>query len=217
MKRVFFLQLFILLAAVGAYSQKPAISPTPDAGKKPSYADLVAKLKGGDTSIDFAALRMAYTETKEYSPYGADRDKRKQMFAAGDEKRYKDAAALADSILASNYLDLNAHFGMTVARWNLGDEAKKDFHRAVFLGLIASIQKSGDGKTPKTAYVVISTDEEYVLFNYLGYKASAQALLNEGGHSYDLMTVTNTKTNEELKVYFNIDLPFNHLGRSLKN
>jgi len=67
-----------------------------------------------------------------------------------------------------------------------------------------------------TAFVVISTDEEYALFSALGLRVTAQALINEKGHNYDKMTAVDPKTNETLIYYFNIDKPFNWLGNSLK-
>lgn len=159
---------------------------------------------------------MAYTETAEYSPYGSDRDSRQKMFAALNAKDYQNALELANKILAGNFLDINAQFGAYVAHRELGDADDAEKHKFFLQGLIRSIEKSGDGKTPATAFVVISTDEEYALLNWQGLRATAQALLNQGGHSYDRMTALNPKTNETTDYYFNIDKPFNWLGKSLK-
>ena len=87
----------------------------------------------------------------------------------------------------------------------------------MFEGLLDSIRKSGDGKTSDAAFVVISTDEEYVLLNFLGLRATGQALINEKGHSYDKMTAVDPKTNETVVYYFNIDKRFNWLENSLKH
>jgi len=67
-----------------------------------------------------------------------------------------------------------------------------------------------------TAFVVISTDEEYALFNYLGLRPTDQALIKDKGHSYDKMTALDPKTNQSVVYYFNIDKPFNWLDKSLK-
>lgn len=159
---------------------------------------------------------MAYTETAEYSPYGGDRAARQQMFGALNGKDYSAALEFANKILAGNFLDINAQFGAFVAHRELNhtDDAAK--HKFLFEGLIRSIEKSGDGKTPATAFVVISTDEEYVLLNWMGLRATGQALVAADGHSYDRMTALNPKTNEKTDYYFNIDKPFNWLGKSLK-
>ena len=80
-----------------------------------------------------------------------------------------------------------------------------------------SIMGSGDGKTEETAFVVIGTDEEYTLFNFLGLRAGNQELIQSKGHSYDRMTVTDPKTNQTSVYFFNIDKPYNHLSKKFKN
>jgi hypothetical protein len=37
---------------------------------------------------------------------------------------------------------------------------------------------------------------------------TGQALVEKNGHSYDKMTAVNSKTNEEVTLYFNVDIPF---------
>jgi hypothetical protein len=184
---------------------------------KNRYEDLLEKVKKSDQSVDFKELRLAYTETSSYSPYGGDRESFKQMFASLKANEFDKALASAEALLAKNYLDLNGHFGCFVAHRQLGHADKATYHKFVFEGLLDSIRKSGDGKTSDTAFVVISTDEEYVLFNFLGLRPTGQALINEKGHSYDKMTAVDPKTNETVVYYFNIDKPFNWLGNSLKH
>jgi len=191
----------------------PVAAQQPSAG---SYELLLEKLKRNDRAIDFKALRVAYTETKLYSPYGSDREPRKLMFESLHNKAFDKTLENAEKLLLSNYLDLNGHFGALVAHRELGHAEKFEYHRFVFDGLLNSIKNSGDGKTTPTAMMVISTDEEYVLLNYLGLRTVKQALINENGHHYDAMTVVDPKTNQTSVYYFNIDKPFNWLGNSLK-
>jgi len=160
---------------------------------------------------------MAFTSTPAYSPYGGDKDSRKQMFAALQARKYDKVLENAQKILAGNYMDINGHFGAMVAHRELGHIDQAAYHRFVCEGLINSIKTSGDGKSTDTAFVVISTDEEYVLFNWLGLRPTGQVLVNEKGHNYDKMTVVDPKTNQTLTFYFNIDKPFNWLGHNLKN
>lgn len=209
--------IFICAAtAVSVPAQnQPKPKPTP-AVANASFAALLERAKKGDESLDFQELRLAYTETAEYSPYGADRDSRQKMFAALNGQDYDNALEMANKILSGNFLDINAQFGAYVSHRELGHADGAAKHKFLFEGLIRSIEKSGDGKTPATAFVVISTDEEYVLLNWMGLRATAQALVAQAGHSYDRMTAVNPKTNEKTDYYFNIDKPFNWLGKSLK-
>jgi len=207
LKKIFF--ALLTLALCQALTQAQQTAPTN------SYEGLLERVKKQDATVNFTELRMAYTETKDYSPYG-DSENRKAMFTALNAKDYEKALAASDKILASNYVDLNAHFVASVAHRQLGHADRSEFHKSIFKNLIQSIEGSGDGKTTKTAFVVISTDEEYVWFNYKGLKVTGQALINDSGHSFDKMTATDPETGETVTTFFNIDKPFNWLGNTLK-
>lgn len=207
-KSVFILYCLLMLQAVGA-AQEPAA--------KVSYQTLLERVKKQDPGLNFKELRIAYTETKEYSPYGGDIESRKAMLVALNAGEYDKALALSEKILASNYLDINAQIAAFVANRQLGHSDKADSHKYVFQGLLKSISDSGDGKTMETAFFVISTDEEYALFNFMGLRPTAQALVEDKGHRYDKMTVLDPKTNQTSTYYFNIDKPFNWLGNRLKD
>lgn len=210
------LLILILSAAAGlaASTQEPK-KPVQNSPKT-SYSDLLARVKKGDSTVDFKELRLSYADTSEYNPYGNDRDTRLKMFAALKAKEFQQAVESAEKILANNFVELNAHFAAYVGNRELGHADKATFHKFMFDGLIKSITGSGDGHSPETAFIVISTDEEYVLFNYLGLRAAEQSLITQNGHSFDRMTATNPKTNETMVYFFNIDKPFNWLGQSLK-
>jgi len=192
-------------------------SPAAQAPAKPTYEALLARLKKNDQTVDFKELRLAYTETQEYGPYGRDAAARTKMFAALKADEFDKALEIAGATLAGNYMDIMGHFGCFVAHRELGHADLAAYHRFVFEGLLNSIKNSGDGKTMETAFVVISTDEEYALFNYLGLRPTDQALIKEKGHSYDKMTALDPNTNQTVVYYFNIDKPFNWLAKSLKN
>jgi hypothetical protein len=200
MKRIPYVICLFILCSLGLFAQEPSASKTAD------YNTLVDKLKSGDTSIDFKALRIAYSQTRDYSPYGSDRDSQAAMFEAAKSKKYKDAIKEADKILKNNYVDMEAHITEAIAYRELGDTAKADLHKAIGNGLVNSVLNSGDGKSAKTAYVVISTGEEYTILRALGLRPASQSLDHIDGHTFDVMTGTNPKTNETVKIFFNIDI-----------
>ena len=207
-KSLFILCSLFLLQAVGV-AQEPAA--------KVPYETLLEKVKKQDSSVNFKELRFSYTETKQYSPYGSDSENRKAMFEALKAEGYEKALALSEKILAANYLDINAHFVAFAANRYLGHLEKADYHKYVFQNLLKSISDSGDGKTMETAFFVISTDEEYALFSFMGLRPAGQALIEDKGHRYDKMTAIDPKTEQSSTYYFNIDKPFNWLGNSLKH
>ncbi len=210
----------------GGQPQKADGAKKPDGAKKDEgaagkaaaarYAELLEKLRKGDRSVDFTELRMAYAETEQYSPYGGDRDARRAMFAAINSGDWDEAWKQSAKILEKNYVDINGHFGAFVASARKGDEERARLHRYAFEGLIKSVQSGGDGRSMEQAFVVISTDEEYALLNFLGLRPTSQALMNAGGHAYDKLSVVDPKTKQTYEFYFQIDKPFGWLGRTLK-
>lgn len=213
-----------LLLLTLVFSAAVGVAPAQDLPKKSSrdppkssYQVLLERVKKSDATVDFKELRLAYTQTSDYSPYGGDQETRQKMFTALNAKDYESAVRSAETMLTKNFVEINAHFVAYVANRELGHADKATFHKFVFDGLVKSITASGDGKTAETAFVVISTDEEYTLFNVLGLRPAGQALITQNGHSFDRMKVSNPKTNETVVYFFNIDKPFNWLGQSLKN
>jgi uncharacterized protein HemY len=219
---VYGLLAFLLLSVSSAVAQQPAVPAVPSAPAatqaeaKPTYEALLERVRKHDQTVDFQALRLAYTETKAYGPYGGDAASQKNLFASLKANEYDKALESATTILAGNYLDIIGHFGSFVAHRELGHAELAAYHRFVYEGLLNSIKNSGDGKSMETAFVVISTDEEYALFNYLGLRPTGQALVKEKGHNFDKMTALDPKTNQSVVYYFNIDKPFNWLDKSLK-
>jgi hypothetical protein len=199
------ISVFILVVmCVSVFGQ--AVSETAQVGKVAKYDELLAKVQGGDTKIDYKALRMAYSQTKDASPYGSDRDTRSAMNKALADKKYKDAIKSADQILKEDYTNPFAHLANAIAYRELNDTAKADYHKAVYLGLVNSIIAGADGKTPTTAFTVISTEEEYSVMQAFGYPVGGQSLVNKDGHTYDVLHGTDPKTSEKVDVYFNIDI-----------
>lgn len=198
-----------LLLALPLHAQTPDDKAKEAKAKEESkqaqeqYSSLVEKVKKGDLTIDFTALRTSFTKTEGFSGY--DKLDRAAAFGALNSKDFQTALKLAEDRLKKDYLDLNAHYVAFAANKELGKSDKAEFHRNVLTKLVEAIQKNGDGKTPETAFVVIGTDEEYFMISYLGYRPSSQGLMNANGHAYDRMTVIDTKTNETVTLYFQID------------
>lgn len=179
-----------------------------------TYGLLLARLKGGDTSIDFQAIRYAYAESPEYSPY-ANGGGAGEALKALNEKNFDKAIAEAQKVLDTNYLSIDAHYVMAWAYKERGDEQKHAFHLAVYRGLRDSIARSGDGKTPATAFVVISVAEEYTFLGMAGLSVKGQALLNTDSGPIDAMTVADEAGKTQV-VNFNISRPFGALSRQLE-
>lgn len=202
--------VFVLLLNFAGQAQD---NPKPEQPKQTEakltakdYEELAAKLKGGDTKIDFKSLRMAFTETKEYSYSGPDKAEREKFFKPFNDKNYKEALKQAEKYLEKNYLDANAHYVAYNVAKELKDDKKAEFYKAILLGLLNSIKNGNDGLSEKTPFYVITIDEEYTLMKFIGYQFNSQSLQTLDGHKFDVFTATNTKTGESVKLFFNIDV-----------
>ncbi|MGQ0542880.1 MAG: DUF4919 domain-containing protein [Blastocatellia bacterium] len=173
---------------------------------KEDYEELFGKLKKGDTAINFAKMRLAYTETKDYSPYGGGPE-RGDMYKAYREADHKAALAIAKKLLETNYVDVSAHFICWKSNAKLENKTDAEFHEKVYNGLMAAIQQN-DGLSAKTAMISIGISEQYFVMGQMGYSRQSKALTQENGSMFDVHTSINSSTQETRKFYFNIDKVF---------
>lgn len=212
MKRKFILSLTIVLASCFfAQAQNKTSAALQQAAQKTEYTaqdyeNMLAKLKGGDANIDYKALRMAFTKTKNYYYDGANRDEQNKFYKPFGEKNYEEALKQAEKFLGKNYVDVDTHYVAYRAATELKDVAKAEFHKSVLLGLLNSIKNGNDGSSEKNPFFVISLGEEYALMRFTGYHHISQRLQHRDGHTFDVFEAVNTKSNEKATLYFNIDI-----------
>lgn len=193
MKRYFFLVLFAAILSVNAFAQSG------------DYEALLAKVKGGDMTVDFKVLRFAFAEKNATEARTADPKLQAQMLSLLNEKKFKDVVKIAEGIHKTAFVDMNSHIMASMAYRGLADAKNAKFHEGVYLGLVNSILKDGDGNSAKTAYHVISIAEEYVLLNALELKRGTSVVEAIDGHNYHVLTANDKTTNEAVKIYFNLD------------
>ena len=188
-----------LLLAASAFSGHAA-----GADPEARFQALLATAKAGDQPVDWQALRFAYADRPGFSVFGDGLDAvRKQMFAALSAKDYAGALSGAQQIIGQDFVDADAHLIVFICDQQLGqpDSGRRD--REIAVGLIRSMQ-TGDGKTPATALTVINVAEEYTYLRVNGLRSNSQALIHDGGHSYDLLNAVD-QSGQPRPVYFLID------------
>jgi hypothetical protein len=185
-----------------------------DAAEQASYDALVAELKAGNTAIDYQALRFARSELPGYNPYDALADPNKgdliRAMAGNDTDR---VAAIANDILARDYTDIDAHAALSTALERSGERDQAAFELAVANGLLNSIEQSGDGMTPETAFVVIGIAEEYSFLGARGVQVARQSLLQTDRGPVDALEVVNPTNNERSTIYFDVSRLFAAMSR----
>ncbi|RJF87875.1 DUF4919 domain-containing protein [Oleomonas cavernae] len=195
MIRLFLLLFVLLLPSAGAQAADAATD---------RYKAMVAAAQKGEQPVDWQALRFAYSESAEFDLTGLiTMGLRQEMFKAFSAGDWNGALAKAAIVIEKAFVNIDAHVISDISYRQLGDEAKAAAHFKIAKGLIDSI-RTGDGRTPATAYTVISVDEEYSLMRILGLTAKQQALMHLDGHSYDQIDVQD-EDGKQFSIYFLVD------------
>lgn len=196
-KRILWLGMsMVVLGALAPRAGYPATG-------QPAYDSLLEKARRGDPGLDFTALRMA-SAARLADSRAADPELRKKMFEALHKDQWAAVIETGNQVLAQNYLDVDAHMFVAFAYEKTHEAEKAALHRTMGNGLMKSILASGDGRSFKTAFVVISVEEEYSVLKHYRLHSDKQDLVTGEGHSYDVLTAENDE-HEKATVYFNID------------
>ena len=191
----------LVLALTVTQSAPAAQDP---AARQAEFDAAVDRLRRADPTVDFTRLRTLSTEVSGYEPY-AEGENRKDTNAAMGRSDFKESLRLARVDLDADYLDIDAHIVAMIASDKSGDKKSFEHHRWVVKSIYDSITGSGDGKTSATAYRVVTVREEYAVLALLGLRRTKQALVHDGPHSFDVLTVVDPETKAETDIYFNID------------
>jgi len=154
---------------------------------------------------------MSYTVTPEYNPL--DTIERNRFIEVGkliEVRKYTAASAIVDSILKRNFLSLNAHLMNCNLLNQMRDSARSSYHSMIFDGLAQAIQSTGNGSAPKSAFIVISTDEEVPFLTAIGLRALSRKTAEVDGHHFAIYEVKNRFGKEQFFIYFNIDIPYKY-------
>ena len=133
----------------------------------------------------------------------AERNDYQRHMKAGETQAACDSAIKAlerNAASASNQFD-----AMQSARM-LNKEPEAAEHEKIMNALLDSIENDGDGKTPETAYLAVTTPEEYILLLLrLKHTATKQSLITQHGHGYDKLDYA-TESGDTASVWFQIDV-----------
>jgi hypothetical protein len=208
LKRTTILLLGSSLGFASAAAQNTAKDPN-------SYEALADRARNKDQTLNFRQLRFAYADST--SPKPDTNANKKTMTKALNDKDYAAAIKNADTVLASNYADMDAHFVEYVAHKELKESEATELHKFVLQGLLDSIMDSGDGKTEETAYVVIDVHEEYVVLRVMGVGLpKSQSYAHKNGHAFDAIVYVDPQTKDQKTIYFNLDIPAKHGYRGVE-
>jgi hypothetical protein len=194
-------------------SAPSAANPTDQPKPNEEYANMVARVLQGDTSVDFRTFRIAGALRSGPHASRAEQAERAAFDNLLTYGNFQGALDSANRALDRNYASLMGHFDAMIACQALQKTEEAALHERLLNALIESIRTSGDGAGPQTAWFVVTIPEEYLFLNrVLGVTRKSQSLVNQGGHSYDRLEVIDSKTNETRYVWFNTDISLGIYG-----
>lgn len=155
----------------------------------------------------YTNLRLAYAKQKGGMIGWVSDDERKALLKLFNEDKPLPFIEAARKWLSKCPVDAEVHVALSSLLMKSGDAKANIFHRSAFFGLLNSIASSGDGQSERTAYKVISVDEEYVLLRYLGAELKQQSLQG----SCDVMEVK--LDNKTSKIYFDASIPLQSMQK----
>lgn len=169
------------------------------------YDRLLEAARHNPEKADFFALRMAYVRSPLFNPYITMTNTMFGLRSALQQDSIETIGAGLQAVLRDDYLDIETHaFAFRFYEQN-GQASKAVYHRQFMHGLLDSIIRV-DGRTPETAFRVITIREEYAVMGALGMPVETQRKASLNGSHFDILTSRHPRLNQPVDLYFNIDL-----------
>ena len=131
-------------------------------------------------SVDFDRLRAEFGSRTDFAEI-CERDRPlHQLAELVIQKDWNTILVTSEPWLQRCPIDIDAHLIRAVALKELKRLLESEHHLNWFRGLVDSVLTSGDGKTPQTAFVVISVAEEYSILRVLRVRPKRHVTLSSG-------------------------------------
>jgi len=136
------------------------------------YSELVAKLKRGNTRIDYKLFRQCLLKSKQYQVVIKSKHLVDSlgflMIKANESAEYTKVIKMATAILEIDYTNMMTHQLLSQVYNIKGDSIMGALHSNIKDGLLNSIFTNSDGKTCKTAWSIVQVTEEGFILHTLG-------------------------------------------------
>lgn len=196
---------------IHSYNVANVVKWAKDPNHKYYYKTLMDKFLKDWSSLSLDEFYMLYfgqAVQPDYSPYSNKIAISQELRSLYKEEKYEEGVKVGTALVPNNPLDINVNWYLAMCYYNLKNYEMYEKYMSIYRCIMLGIVSTGDGDEPKTAYVVITVDDEAEVMYYLSYKKDKQELIDVDGHTFDKITGIDKDTNEDLVVYFNIDLPF---------
>lgn len=130
-----------------------------------------------------------------------------------EQDKPQEAFALCERILSKAPVSLQGHMTLLLAAGRAAVPPEQAYRYAIrFDGLLDAVFRSGDGRSVRTAFRVLSVADEYVVMQALGVESMlSQSLIEEHEKHYDRIEISGATDYEGDEIYFDVSLPMKHL------
>lgn len=177
------------------------------------YKNLLDRFLANDTTLQLSDYQTIYygqafqTNYKPNARHDSISALHKYLNSSRDSVDFRKVLNYTKQILKDYPFNIEEIFITGIAYSNLGEEDLSKVWFYKYDKLINTIMSSGDGKSEKTAFIVIKITDEYSLLNAFGFNFTGQSLVVNKKKSYDVMSVEQNNFGVE-SIYFDINLFF---------
>lgn len=204
--------VFSMIGAGAAFAQGALKEPPKDE----EYLAMVKQAMRDPTEVDWVALRKLYAQSSFYPESAVMLWQ--TYYAAGKTAAFSkmpDAQEKFKDMQKQQYANYTSHvYSIKLAKETGSDIFDTAQEQQALEAIADSIVNGGDGKTPGTAYEIVTPDEEKLIIEtYLGATIKAQERSGAPGNSLDIVTYTDPATKKPVKVYFNTSIITKRAGK----
>src|SRR5215831_1465533 len=164
--------LILLVASIAGCATSPTKSATPPLNARTPLAN--------PFSVDFDRLRAEFGARSDFVEICEKDRPLHQLADLVIQKDWNTILVTSEPWLQRCPVDIDAHLIRAVALKELKRLTESEHHMNWFRGLVDSVLTSGDGRTPQTAFVVISIAEEYSILRVLRVRPRRHMTLSSG-------------------------------------
>jgi hypothetical protein len=174
--------------------------------RPPTPAEPAKSAKPADVSTveDFTRLRTEYGDRPDFAQICERDHPIRKLVELTNGKQYEEVLAVSQPWIEQCPVDIHGRLVTAIALTELGRKDAADEQIRWYRGLVESILASGDGRSPQTAFTVISIGEEYAVLRALKLQPQKQTVV-DGVDEITVQTEQGAAT-----IYFN---PAAHLRR----
>lgn len=211
MKKIVLIQLLILITFVSFGQKSFDLNVIKSNADSDSYNQLLNRYIANDTTLSlddyiFIYYGHAFRDNfKRYSVHDSVRVLNNYLNNEIDSIDFHKVLCYTNDILTDYPFNIEQVLINVFAYDRLGNKDSSAIWYYKYDKLIRSIMASGDGYSPKTAYIVTKISDEYSLLKAFGLNFSSQSLMSEQDKFYDIMTVEQNQYDID-KLYFDINL-----------